>query len=349
MQIEEKIKAEAARLGFKLSGICLPQIPPHYQVYLDWLESGRHAGMAYLARKDAIAARKDPCQLLPGCQSILCLGLPYPAPAKQTHRYGGHLQGQISAYALGRDYHEVVLEKLQVLSAFIEAEVGHPVQTKACVDTSAILEKDYAWLAGLGWIGRNSLLLTPGYGSYVFLAELLLDLPLQPDQPLPGDPCESCQRCIQACPTQAIQSDRSIDARRCLSYLTIEHRGPIPEEYRTAMGAKVFGCDICQTVCPFNQRQSKTDAELALTGMVDPVPYLVAELCLSTEEFKQKFMGTVVLRAKRQGYLRNVAIALGNLADPAALQPLSDLLNIETDPVIQGACRWALEKINSMA
>lgn len=349
MQLEAIIKTEASRLGFKLSGFTQPDASPHYPAYLTWLEDGCQADMAYMARPDAVMKRRDPRALLPDCQSILCLALSCPSPRLHPKPTCDRPLGRISAYAWGENYHEVIRGKLQQLTAFIQAQAGTPVHAKACVDTAPILEKDFAQLAGLGWIGKNSCFITVEFGSFVFLAELLLNLPLQPDQPQQIDPCEGCLRCHLACPTKAIRPDRSIDARRCLSYLTIEQSGSIPAILRPYLEDRIFGCDTCQSVCPHNCSMQNADFDDAFTPKIDPYPDLISELTLTEEDFKRKYQGTPVLRAKRQGYLRNVAIALGNQPYPTAIQPLTDLLHSDPAPVIQDSCRWALANINSVA
>ncbi len=349
MHLESLIKAEAFRLGFKLSGICLPDIPLHFDSYLDWLEMGCQASMVYLSRADDVQKRKNPCELLPGCQSILCLALPYlPTPAK-TKLITDRSTGRIASYALVEDYHTVIQSKLNQLIAFIRQVTNVSFNAKACVDTSPILEKDFAQQAGLGYIGKNSLLVTPHFGSYIFLSEILLTLPLEADQAYEIDPCENCQRCIQACPTQAIRPDRSIDARRCLSYLTIEHRGSIPIEFRHKISDRIFGCDTCQSVCPINQNTPRLENCSLLQLKVEPIQDLICELSLTEDQFKEKFKGTPVLRTKRQGYLRNVVIAIGNQPNPIAVPLFNFLLNSEPDPVIHDAVAWALDQIKSMA
>jgi epoxyqueuosine reductase len=310
--------SEAHRLGFLLAGVTTPDPPPHLEVYHRWLQQGRHGEMAYLDTERARQRRSDPRQILPECRSILCLAAPYAPPPSQEPPASG--KGKIAAYAWGDDYHEVLADKLKALVAFIEAQVGRPVPNRWYTDTGPVLERDLAQRAGLGWIGKNTLLIHPRHGSYFFLAEILLGIDLEPDPPFTADHCGGCTRCIEACPTACILPDRTIDARRCISYLTIELKGDIPAGLQPQMGDWVFGCDVCQQVCPWNVRFAVPGSETALLGAQNfptrpgiPRPELIAEIRLTQEEFSQKFRRSPIKRAKHAGYLRNVAVALGNV------------------------------------
>ncbi|MFZ3069517.1 MAG: tRNA epoxyqueuosine(34) reductase QueG, partial [Anaerolineaceae bacterium] len=310
-------------------------------------EQGCQAGMTYLARPDAVAARKDPHLLLPGCRSILCLAAPYPSPQASTPSDPEHPRGIISAYAALPDYHEELRSRLQLLTARLGKLTGHPFHSKACVDSLPMFEKYYAQCSGLGWIGRNTLLTAPAYGSWLFLAELLTELELEPTSPVPSNQCLECDRCVQACPTGALLPNRTIDARKCLSYLTIEHRGPIPEAYRPLLGLHVFGCDICQSACPYNHTALSAGFTGIFLPMVEQHPELFSEFALSEADFTRKYQGTPVLRARYQSYRRNVAIALGNSGSRAAIPFLQQALKDEPDPLIVGACHWALEQLGT--
>jgi len=348
MSLELEIKAEAKHLGFAISGICLPDPPKHYQSYLNWLDAGCHADMAYMANPDNKLRRADPHNILPECQSILCLAMPYPSPLQHPKPESQAPTGRISAYAWGQDYHTYIQTQLHQLIATIPDLAGRQVKAKSYVDTGPILEKDYAQAAGLGWIGKNSCLIIPRRGSFFFLAELLLDLPLTPDPPCLFDGCKDCDRCIQACPTSAIRADHSIDANRCIAYLTIENRGAIPQALRPKLNDWIFGCDICQSVCPHNQHSLETPIPDAFTNsQINPFPELVEELMLSEEAFEQKYQGTALLRPRRQGYLRNVAIALGNQRSSEVLPFLKKTSETDQDPVVREACAWALAQYPS--
>lgn len=347
MSLEERLKKEAHRLGFDLAGITTPEPPPHFEAYARWVQAGLHGGMRYLEREDALRRRSDPKEILPECKSILVLGMRYnpqreAAPPKKD---GSPPRGRVASYAWGEDYHDVIPKKLRALVAFLEAGVGHPFPHREYTDTGPLLERDLAQRAGLGWVGKNTCLIAPGLGSYFFLAEILLGLPLRPDPPFPTDHCGSCTRCIEACPTQCILPDRRIDARRCISYLTIENKGSIPEDLRPLLGDWVFGCDVCQMVCPWNIRFAKPAAEEAFaprSGL--PRPDLHLTLRLTPQEFNRQFKGSPIKRAKRRGYLRNAAVALGNTGTAADLPVLQDALQ-DPEPLVREHARWAVERI----
>ena len=300
--------------------------------------------MNYLADERSRARRADPRLILPECKSILVLALPYPDPKLADASNEPSLRGRVAAYAWGNDYHLVIPEKLKELVAFIEQQVGHSVLNRWYTDTGPILERDLAQRAGLGWIGKNTLLINPKLGSYFLLAELFLDLELEPDSPFTTDHCGTCTRCIDACPTQCILPDRTIDARRCISYLTIELKEDIPSELRHLLGNWVFGCDVCQMVCPWNRfALSENTSELKSRADVQ-CPDLIRELELMPKDFNYKFKNSPVKRAKRRGYLRNVAVALGNLNDVNALPALEHALN-DSEPMVREHAAWAIQKI----
>jgi epoxyqueuosine reductase len=259
--LKQNILQEAHRLGFTLAGVTSPEPPPHAAAYENWIECGHHGSMAYLADVRARARRADPKLILPECRAILVLAAPYaPAPVSPLNKSDAP-RGRVAAYALNTDYHLIFPPRLQALVEFIEQQVGHPIPNRWYTDTGPILERDLAQRAGLGWIGKNTCLINPQHGSYFLLAEILLGLDLEPDPPFVTDHCGTCTRCIDACPTQCILTDRTIDARRCISYLTIELKTNIPEDLRPQINNWVFGCDICQQVCPWNRFASaETDS-----------------------------------------------------------------------------------------
>jgi epoxyqueuosine reductase len=358
-ETSRRIRAEAARLGFDLCGVTSADPPPHTAAYLEWLEAGRHGEMAYLAEARNLARRLDPRLVLPGCQSILTLAMRYspstglPAPANHPLPYTTGKttatapagQALIAAYAYGSVYHEVLIERLNQLGAFVAAQFEQPVNWKAYTDTGPLLERDLAQRAGLGWIGKNSMLINPRLGSFFFLGEILLDVALPPDAPFTTDRCGACTRCIQACPTGCILPNRTLDAQRCISYLTIENKADIPADLRPQIGAWAFGCDVCQQVCPWNLRFAAPAAEPAFAPVqaaphpnpapdrgvttpaelcppnppqdrgVTPHPYLAQDLRLDAQAFNRKFKGRPQKRARRRGYLRNLAVAAGNTGD----------------------------------
>jgi epoxyqueuosine reductase len=322
MSLEQSIKDQARRLGFTLAGVTTPEPPAHLSTFKRWLDAGRHGDMRYLANERARARRADPRLILPECKSILVLAAPYPDPNSAEAFEKPAPTGRVAAYAWGDDYHNVFPPKLQELVTFIEDQVGHPVPNRYYTDTGPVLERDLAQRAGLGWIGKNTCLINPRHGSYFLLAEILLGIELEPDSPLTTDHCGTCMRCIEACPTECILPDRTIDAHRCVSYLTIESKDNIPEELRPLLGDWVFGCDVCQMVCPWNRfaNQEVNDA-FSLRSDV-PRPNLIRELELTPEAFNRKFKNSPVKRAKRRGYLRNVAVAAGNSGDKSTIPAL---------------------------
>jgi len=348
--LREEIKAQAKRMGFQLVGVTTPDPPEHYNVFETWLEKGRHGEMAYLETGRARTRRADPRQILPECRSILALGIRYSAPEYpdkyQNALADTRLTGRVAAYALGKDYHQVLPEKLKGLAAFIEARSGKPVANRWYTDTGPILERDLAQRAGLGWIGKNTCLIHPRLGSYFLLAEILLGIYLEPDTPFEFDRCGSCTRCLQACPTACILPDRTIDSRRCISYLTIELKGAVPLELRPKMGNWVFGCDICQQVCPWNLRFAWLEGYSAFAPQVEIAqPDLIQELALSPEKFNRKFKDNPIRRAKRRGYLRNVAVALGNSHRKEAIPALAEALKGDQEPLVRMHAAWGLGEI----
>lgn len=365
MSLTEAVKAEARRLGFQLVGVTTPAPPPHIEVYERWLEAGRQGEMGYLATERARQRRGDPRQILPECRSILVLGVRYFAPEgqdeKKAQESGENTEpaGRVAAYAWGLDYHDVLKRRMQALVAFIEQELGHPVPNRWYTDTGPVLERELAQRAGLGWIGKNTCLIHPKGGSYFLLAEILLGIDLEPDGPFAADRCGSCTRCLEACPTECILPDRTLDASRCISYLTIELKGVIPRQLRSQMEDWVFGCDICQQVCPWNLRfaaplgdpafSPASEIDLSKDAGTDPSRQLrvnlVRELSLTPQEFNRKFKGSPVKRAKRRGYLRNVTVALGNGSSPNAVPALAEALMKDSEPRVRGHAAWALGQI----
>jgi epoxyqueuosine reductase len=353
MTLTKAIKRAAGRLGFELVGVTSPETPPHLSVYEDWLRNGRHGEMSYLATERARQLRAEPRQILPGCKAVLVVGMRHPCAGRvspEEQVASDQPVGRVAAYAWGDDYHTVLVERLQQLVAFIEARVGHAFPYRIYTDTGPLLERDLAQRAGLGWIGKNTCLITPRAGSYFLLGELLLGLELEPDTPFEADHCGKCRRCLEACPTHCILPDRTIDARRCIAYLTIELKGSMPVDLRPAIGNWIFGCDVCQEACPWNRRFAEQGGETAF----DPRPgvsaaQLVGELSLTAQSFNTRFAGSPIKRARRRGYLRNVAVALGNSGDPASVPTLVAALNNESEPLVRAHVAWALGQIGDAA
>ncbi len=338
--LKEIIRAKSSQLGFVLAGVTTPDPPPHYATFENWLAQDQHGTMNYLATERSRTRRADPREILPECKSILVLATPYSSPSRAERR-GSEIHGQIASYAQGEDYHDVLPGRMKELVQFIEGQMGGPVKNRWYTDTGPILERDLAQRAGIGWIGKNTCLIHPKHGSYFLLSEIFLDLELEPDAPFVTDHCGTCTRCIDACPTDCILPNRTIDATRCISYLTIELKEDIPVELRDKMGNWVFGCDICQMVCPWNRFADAGDTAFEKRT---PPPSLTDELLTSTQEFSQRFKGSPIKRAKRRGYLRNVAVALGNTGNMQALPVLQKALNDE-EPILREHAGWAIEQI----
>ena len=356
--LKKTILNEAHRLGFVLAGVTIPDPPPHFSTFENWLAKNHHGDMHYLSTERSLTRRANPKEILPECKSILVLGTPYNSPpslsSKESSRpspyhprrglRGEKFTGKIAAYALGDDYHNILPPRLDSLIRFIEGQVGHSVANRTYTDTGPLLERDLAQRAGLGWIGKNTCLIHPQKGSYFLLAEILLGLELEPDAPIATDHCGTCTRCIEACPTDAILPNRSLDARRCISYLTIENKGDIPEDLRPKMQNWIFGCDICQTVCPWNKFSApagdasfQPDAGAAATD-------LISTLALTPQSFNRQFKRSPIQRAKRRGLLRNAAVALGNIGDELSLPTLEKAAS-DAEPLVQHHAKWAIEQI----
>ena len=300
--LEPRIKARALELGFDPVGIAQLGEPKTYAAFENWIAKGYEGEMTYMSR--GAEKRRDTRLPFPGARSAIVVGL----------NYGGKQPaGPIARYARGDDYHDVMTERLDELHRWLESELGEKISGKAYVDTGPILERDLAQRAGLGWIGKNTMLISPKHGSFFFLGALLLDLDLTPDSPFETDRCGSCTRCIDACPTDAFVGPRVLDARRCISYLTIEHRGDIAPDLQPLMGSLLYGCDVCQDACPWNVKFASVHGDPALSPRpenVDPEPEEL--LSLDDEAFRQRFRRSPVKRAKRTGLARNAAIALRN-------------------------------------
>lgn len=337
-----EVRELARECGFELAGVAAALPLPEPARYHDWVARGMAGEMRYLSGRRA-AVRDDPRNLLPEARSIVCVGKLYNTPQPLSTALNDVERGWISRYAWGDDYHDWMRAGLERLRCGMEARAGQGIHAKICVDTAPLLERSYARLAGLGWIGKNTCLIHQGAGSWFFLGELLVSLEIAPDAP-PPDRCGTCRRCIDACPTAAIvpQSGRwEVDSRLCISYLTIELGSAIPEERRGGMGGHVFGCDICQDVCPWNRQAPVTgDTAFAARHFAPPLEKLAA---VGEAEFRQMFRGTPVTRARYRGFLRNVAVAMGNARQEDFRAPL-EMLAAHEDPMVAEHARWALRQ-----
>jgi epoxyqueuosine reductase len=328
----EIVKQTARDCGFELVGVAPANGPDDFPKYEAWVAKGFAAEMRYLTDHRA-DKRRSVQNVLPGARSVICVGKLYNTPSRDS---------LLSRYAWGQDYHEVLRAGLTQL-----AERLHAIEQfdyKICVDSAPVLERSLARQAGLGWIGKNTCLIHEPLGSWFFLGELITSLELEPDTP-PPDRCGSCTRCIDACPTQALVPDGegwTLDSRRCISYLTIELRGSIPEEHRAGVGEHLFGCDVCQDVCPWNARAPVTD-EVAF----QPAPLQLEQLAaLSEQEFRRRFAASPLLRAKHAGILRNSAVVMGNI-DPTGHRETLQVLAQHADPMVREHAEWALARADA--
>lgn len=345
LELTHYIKEEALALEFDLVGMAPAGPFEETQArLLEHIEQGRIAGLAWFTPQRARFS-SDPANLLPGVRSIISLGISYlqDQPALQDT---ARPRGRVARYAWGKDYHDVLKAKMQTLFEKIKAATGAE-EARLLVDTARIVDRAVAQRAGLGFFGKNTNLINRPFGSYIFLAEILTDLELEYDPPAWGT-CGRCTRCLDACPTAAITEPWTVNNDRCISYLTIELKGSVPEELRPGMGEWIFGCDICQEVCPYNKKaRPGNHAEFAPTEAEDSAPDLLAWLRLTEKEetFRQKFRGTPLLRPKRPGLRRNIAIALGNRAEPATLPALRAALETESDLTVREHLTWAIARI----
>jgi epoxyqueuosine reductase len=337
-----RAKALALETGFDLAGVAEAAAPAELAFLAEWVARGFAGEMAYLATQ--VDRRSDARAAFPWARSLLCVALQYdtPHPYSTEPRSGGW----IARYAWGDDYHDVMKTMLERLAGRLRAELG-PCQTRCYVDTGPIVERAYAAAAGIGAWGKNTCLLHPEHGSWFFVGELVTDLELAPDAARP-DMCGSCTACLEACPTGALPAPYQLDATRCISYLTIELKGAIPEAHREAIGTHVFGCDICQDVCPWNRkrRHSGPAAFEPRPGLT--APELARLAALDEDAYRESFRGSAVKRARRRGLLRNVALALGNSGEPAH-RPVLERLARDPDPLVSEHAAWALGRLELKA
>ena len=357
----EMVARAARELGLDRVGVVSDPTTEHAPFLEWWIDRGFHGEMAYLARPESLARRRDLRETLREFSSAIVVAQEYgtEVPGPESH---DDSRAVIARYARGRDYHEVLLSRLEALRDWLAEAADVDVSSRVYVDTGPLLERDLAQRAGLGWFGRNTMLIHPKAGSYAFIGVLLTDLPLQPTGAFGDDRCGTCTRCLDACPTGALlgRTDSGapvMDARRCISYLTIELRGPIPVEFRAAIGNRVFGCDICQEVCPFNQRFSRPSGtpeygaldELKDVTMVDLAERLLA---MSGKEVQRVFAGSPLSRPGRKGLLRNLCVGLGNwgaTSETAGRQAGRVLTKAADDrsELVQEHARWGLEQLRS--
>lgn len=350
--LSDWIVATAQEAGFDLCAITPALAAPRASQFYRWLDAGYHADMEWLSREPH--RRADPARVLPGVKSMVVVGLSYYVAEPDPAWWNDPLRGRIARYAWAPDYHDRMTPMLAALGRAIEEKAGRAISMRWYVDTGPVLEREHAERAGLGFIGKNTLLISPKVGSYMLLGEILLDLELPPrgganDSEKAGT-CGSCRRCQDICPTHAFPAPWILDSNQCISYLTIEHKGSIPEALRTKMGRWIYGCDECQSVCPWVKQFSAPPARLEYAKLNPDVaaPSLLELMALDARGFNERFKGYPMRRTKRRGVLRNVAIALGNSGRPEAVPALERALE-DAEPLIAEHARWALGQLERPA
>ncbi len=340
--LESLIKDEASRLGFAFCGITSADPPDHHADFENWIAGGQHGEMDYLARQ---ADKRGSLEtVLPGAKSVIVVGLNYSAQeTPQIER--DRLVGEVARYARFDDYHETMWARLGELLRFVQ-EARPDVSGKVYCDTGPVTERDLAMRAGIGWIGKHTNLINRNLGNWFFLGEIILDIELVPDKPETTH-CGTCSRCIPACPTGAITAPYKLDARRCISYLTIELKGSIPVELRPLIGNRIYGCDDCLAACPWNKFAVVSD-DPAMQPRADLTsPDLIPLLNLTDDDFRKRFARSPIRRTKRRGLLRNVCVALGNIGDRRALPALEWARDSDPEPVVREHAAWAIEQIKA--
>ncbi len=340
-----EIRAKAKNLGFSFTGFTEVQQSPHFQDYLEWLEKNHFGYLEFLNKHYVIGSRREPGHLLKDAKSIVVLGVKYgPFPNKKQAENPD--KGMIAAYARYEDYHHVIKTKAIELMESINSKRSEKINYRIFIDSGPIMEKDFAYAAGLGWIGKNSLFIHPELGSFTFLCCIMVDKDLNEKTQLSNDLCKNCHLCEHACPTRCIIGDHTIDASRCISYLTIEHKEVIPRNLRSSISNRVFGCDVCQDVCPFNTKVTEDQSEIFFNlkeKNYHPID-LLKEMCLTAETFKIKYINSPILRITYKRHLRNIIIAAGNSLDCKFIKPLKELLASDSE-TIRIHSVWALGKI----
>ncbi|MBA4383567.1 MAG: tRNA epoxyqueuosine(34) reductase QueG [Anaerolinea sp.] len=343
VNLEGKIRAEAIRLGFSLCGFTSPETPIEFERYEKWLNQGRHSSMTYLDTARHRTMRQHPEHLVPGVKTIISLGWPY--ALNQTKDNPSTGEALIAGYAAGKDYHLFLPTKLDQLVSFMQKEIDPNIHAQSFSDSAPILERELASRAGLGWIGKNACLISPEIGSAFLLSELFIDFQLQPDLPFATDRCGTCHRCLDACPTACIQQDRTIDSNQCISYLTIENKGSIPEGLRPSLAKWLFGCDICQTVCPWNQKNSLSSSQTQIQNWSKEKLLII--LSISPEEFSKLYKETALNRTKLKGLQRNALVWLGNNGEPEMISCIESFLWHTTDVDLIESANWAIRMLKT--
>jgi epoxyqueuosine reductase len=344
LELKEEIAKRARALGFDVVRFTTADAFPDAQKVLEErIDQGLLSGLSWFTRERAEIAG-DPRNLMPTVRSIVSLGISYIMDETYTESTPGVPRGRVARYAWGLDYHEVFKDKLGALHEFVQERLGRPVEARTLVDTARIVDRAVAQRAGVGWYGKNTNLLNRKHGSWLLLGELLLDVELPPDEAV-RTTCGACTRCMPACPTGALIAPGVLDNNRCISYLTIELRGPIPREMRPLIGDWVFGCDICQEVCPVNRKaQPGNHPEFSGKLGIGPSPSLIELLDMDEAEFRDRYRHSPVKRTKLAGLKRNACVALGNIGDRESVPSLVRVLNEETE-LVRGHAAWALGRL----
>jgi epoxyqueuosine reductase len=336
------VKHRSIELGFDAVGVVAAQEATTYAPFLKWLETGHAGEMAYLERRRS--AYRHPDGVLPGCKSLVMLLLSYKQSDRSTDKEG---HGKVAAYASsGNDYHDRIRRLLRQLSDWLK-RIEPSARCRSAVDTAPLLERDFARLAGLGWIGKNTMLIHPKLGSYTFIAALLTDLELKPDGPFVTQHCGTCRACLDACPTQAFPAPYQMDATRCISYWTIESRQVAPESLRPALGDWIWGCDICQEVCPWNRKPIASQIDWLQGEPAVRQSDLVELLSIDQGTFATRYANSPMLRAWWSGWVRNAALAAGNRKLLSTRSLLTEHLKLPHPDSTQEAIRWALKRIDA--
>lgn len=347
--LEKRLKQQAVKLGFNRVGIVAAQPSPTLSAYFDWVENQYHGHMGYLAREDRRIRRQDLNVILPNVKSMILVALDYTTLMPPEDILHDPRRGRISSYAWGVDYHDMMLPRLEELGMWLQEEFGEAQEVKhrAYVDTGAILERSHAQQAGLGFVGKNTMLIHPQAGSYFFLGELLTTYDFKDyDKPHRDTMCGTCTRCLNACPTNAFPHPYQLDARRCISYLTIELKSSIPVDLRPLLDNWIYGCDICQEVCPWNRFAMQTlETDFFPADIEQVAPSLIDLLQLEVPQFKERFANSPILRIKRERLVRNACIAAGNSGLLEFIPLLQPLANADESKLVREHAVWALQQL----
>lgn len=346
--LSREIKAEAKRLGFSFCGISVVHPPLHDETFNSWIADGMAADLEYLKRDDVIDTRNQPDKVLQEGKAVIVVSMHYNPIVKDSENFKAPNLGRIASYAVNEDYHEIFRRKIGQFTDWLKNQSKGNVKFRVLVDSSAVPEKEFAYFAGLGWIGRNSLLIHPTFGSFCLLGAIFTTLDIKPDSPIEDDICANCRTCIDACPTGAINPNRTVDARKCISYHTIENRGVIPRDLRKEFGDMIFGCDTCQMVCPANKNiinntPLPSDLKRAIPAQIIPAQLLR----MNQDEFTEKYGRTPLNRITLDLFLRNVLLAVGNSGSENHIGLLEEILKNYPSDIVRTHAAWALGQIIS--